>query len=259
MTAKSLLKRFYEDGIIQKQVSGMKRYVYFCPNEKALENYLNIQNDILSIENYIKEFGSDSSDGESSLVSTRSTKTFRNKSLQGFFIKSIDTEITISGEILKNVSEGTALFVYQPDRLKISNEALIVGIENPECFVKFEKLAPLFPKKELIVIMRYLSQNPNKWLQTVPNHYLHFGDFDPAGIKIYISEYRTRLPESRCHYFLPPGIEQLVQQYGLASLYDKQIHLLNNLDIQLYPEVQDLVRILKKHRKGLEQERLLSL
>ncbi len=84
----------------------MKRYVYFCPNEKALENYLNIQNDILSIENYIKEFGSDSSDGESSLVSTRSTKTFRNKSLQGFFIKSIDTEITISGEILKNVSEG---------------------------------------------------------------------------------------------------------------------------------------------------------
>jgi len=257
--SKDLLKRFYEDGILTRQAAGKRRSVYFCPNIVALKNYLKIQKDILSLEDYINAFDSDTSDGESSLVSTKSTKAFRKKSLQGFFIKSLNTEIVLAGESINITPEGIDLFVYQPEKLKISNDALIVGIENPECFVKFEKLAPLFPQKELVVVMRYLSQSPNRWLQTVPNKYLHFGDFDPAGIKIYISEYRTQLSGDRCSFFIPHDIEQLIERYGLDSLYDKQIHLLNNIDIQSYPEVQKLVVILDKYRKGLEQERLLSL
>jgi hypothetical protein len=179
--------------------------------------------------------------------------------LQGFFIRAFHTEIVVSGITIPPVPQGTELFIHQPEKLEISKNALVVGIENPECFLKFEKLAHLFPQKELVIIMRYLSSSPNKWLQTITNSYLHFGDFDPAGLHIYIREYRNQLPASRCSFFIPPNIEKLIDKFGIPTLYDQQIHLLKNIDFQLYPEVERLIYLLSKHRKGLEQERLLAL
>lgn len=259
IASKGLLKQFCEDEIIRIKPAGGRRVIYFCPEPVLLQNYLKAQNDILSLENYVSEFEIDLSDGESSLFASRSTKTFRGKSLQGFFIRAFHTEIVVSGITLQPGPLGIELFVHQPDKLQISHSALIVGIENPECFLKFEKLAHLFPQKELIIIMRYLSSSPNKWLQTIMNNYLHFGDFDPAGLHIYIREYRNQLPTIRCSFFIPPNIEKLIDQFGVPSLYDQQIHLLKNIDFQSYPEVKKLIEILNKHRKGLEQERLLTL
>lgn len=107
--------------------------------------------------------------------------------------------------------------------------------------------------------MRYLSSSPNRWLQTITNNYLHFGDFDPAILNIYIQEYRKQLPVYRCNYFIPPDLDQLIKQYGLTSLYDQQIHLLKNIDFLMYPEINALFDLMQKYRKGLEQERLLTL
>ena len=259
IASKGLLKQFCEDGIIQIKPAGGRRVSYFCPEPILMQNYLKAQNDILSLENYVSEFEVDSSDGESSLFASRSTKTFREKSLQGFFIRAFHTEIVVSGITIQPVPHGIELFVHQPEKLQISHPALVVGIENPECFVKFEKLAHLFPQKELIIIMRYLSSSPNRWLQTITNNYLHFGDFDPAGLHIYVQEYNKQLTANRCNFFIPPNIGQLIKQYGTTSLYDQQIHLLKNIDFQMYPEVKKLIDLLNKYRKGLEQERLLTL
>ncbi|KOH44850.1 DUF7281 domain-containing protein [Sunxiuqinia dokdonensis] len=257
--AKSLLKQFCEDGVLQKQPVGNRRSVYFCANAEVLQNYLRIQNDVLSLEGYINEFENITSDGESSLIASKSTKTFRSGSLQGFFIKEVNSEIRISGKIVQPQPQGIQLFIHQPEDLQISKTALVVGVENPECFLKFEKLAHLFPQKELVVIMRYMSTSPNRWLQTISNNYLHFGDFDPAGLSIYIHEYRKQLPGHRCNYFFPPNIERLIHQYGLTQLYDQQNYLLKNIDPCQYPETEQLVDVLNKYRKGLEQERLLTL
>jgi hypothetical protein len=259
IASKGLLKQFCEDGIIRIKPAGGRRVIYFCPEPVLLQNYLKAQNDILSLENYVSEFEMELSDGESSLFASRSTKTFRGKSLQGFFIRAFHTEIVVSGVTLQPVPHGIELFIHQPEKLQISYTALVVGIENPECFLKFEKLAHLFPQKEIIIIMRYMSSSPNKWLQTISNQYMHFGDFDPAGLNIYIREYRSQLPASRCSFFIPPNIEELIDQFGAPSLYDQQIHLLKNIDFKLYPEVKKLIDLLNKHRKGLEQERLLTL
>ncbi len=164
----------------------------------------------------------------------------------------------ISGKIVLPEPQGIELFVHQPEHLQISKTALVVGIENPECFLKFGKLAQLFPQQELVTVLRYMSNSPNRWLQTISNNYLHFGDFDPAGLNIYIHEYRRHLPTDRCDFFIPPNIEQLISRYGLSDLYDKQAHLLENIDRELYPEIEKLLVILDTHKKGLEQERLLT-
>ncbi len=259
IASKELLKQFCDDGIFQKLPAGARRVNYICSEPMSLHNYLKAQYDIISLENYVSEFETDSSDGERSLFASKSTKTFRGKSLQGFFIRAFHTETVVSGVIISSVPQGTELFIHQPEKLKISKNALVVGIENPECFLKFEKLAHLFPQKELVIIMRYLSNSPNKWLQTITNNYLHFGDFDPAGLHIYIREYRNQLSASRCSFFIPTNIEKLIDQFGIPTLYDQQIHLLKNIDFQLYPEVERLKHLLSKHRKGLEQERLLTL
>jgi hypothetical protein len=257
--SKNQLSQFCDDGIIQKLPMGNKRVSYFCLNPATLQNYLKAQNDILSLENYILEFEGSTSDGESSLNASKSTKTFRAKSLQGFFIKAFETTLNVSGVTIPPTPDGIALFIYQPEKLQISNTALVIGIENPECFLKFEQLAHLFPQKEIIVIMRYMSNSPNRWLQLISNQYMHFGDFDPAGLNIYIREYRKLLPTHRCSYFIPDNIEELIGHYGLASLYDRQIYMFKNVDFQLYPEIKQIFDIMQKYRKGLEQERLLTL
>jgi hypothetical protein len=258
IASKESLHQFCDDGILQKQPAGGRRVNYVCSEQMSLHNYLKAQYDIISLENYISEFETDSSDGESSLFASRSTKTFRGKSLQGFFIRAFHSEIVVSGVTMQPTPQGSELFINQPEKLEISESALVIGIENPECFLKFEKLAHLFHQNELIVVMRYLSNSPNKWLKTIKNSYLHFGDFDPAGLHIYIREYRNHLSASRCSFFIPADIEKLINRYGIPTLYDQQIHLLKNIDFQLYPEIERLMRLLKKHRKGLEQERLLT-
>jgi hypothetical protein len=164
ISAKSLLKQFTEDGIIQKWPGAGRRGIYSCPNPLSLNRYLRVQNDILSLEDYIDHFRETDADGESSLSASKSTKTFRAKSLQGFFIKAFKAKISIANEKIIAPPKGLELFVWRPEQLQISPSALVVGIENPECYLKFDKLIKLFPEKERIVVMRYLSQSPNRWL-----------------------------------------------------------------------------------------------
>lgn len=255
--AKSYLKQFTDDGIIQKLPASARRVAYSCSSPSSLEKYLKVQHGILDLENYIANFESSEADGEISLSASKLTKTFRTKSLQGFFIKAFNTQIKIDNQLVAPTPTGIELFVWRPELIQISPSALIVGIENPECFLKFDRLIQLFPQKEIVIVMRYLSQSSNRWLQSIPNNYLHFGDFDPAGLSIYIREFRNLLPANRCSFFIPSNIETLIREYGVESLYDKQIHLLNEIEICEYPETEKLYKLLKSYQKGLEQERLL--
>ncbi|PTN09286.1 hypothetical protein [Mangrovibacterium marinum] len=257
--AKSFLKPFTDDGIIQKLPVAGRRVTYACSDPQSLRVYLEVQHGILSLENYLASFESASMDGEGSLAASKSTKTFRSQSLQGFFIKAFNSGLKIGNQPVSPAPEGIELFVWRPDLLQVSPEALIVGIENPECFLKFDRLIKLFPQKEIVVVMRYLSHSSNRWLQTIPNNYLHFGDFDPAGLSIYIREFRDLLPAHRCRFFIPPDIEKLICEYGIEALYDQQAHLLDSIDLHLYPEIEQLAQLLSAYRKGLEQERLLSV
>lgn len=257
ITSKPLLKTFLDDGIIVTRAAGGRRHIYLCPNPEPLHNYLLAQYDIVSIESYIRQWDEGESDGQQSLEAVKSTKTLREGGLQGFFIKAFNTKLNLAREPIPALPEGVELFVHQPEKLEVSSSALVVGVENPECFVKFHRLRHLFHQEELVVVMRYMSLSPNRWLGTVSNAYLHFGDFDPSGISIYIHEFRNKLLSERCSFFVPENIEELIKRYGSASLYDKQAFQLQNIKAEDYPEVGVLMRLLHHYGKGLEQERLL--
>ena len=88
-------------------------------------------------------------------------------------------------------TEGTFQFIYDYERFILPADITIVGIENPENFRQISQQQYLFKDIKPLFVCRYpqnQSKDLLKWLQSIPNSYLHFGDFDLAGIGIYLNE-----------------------------------------------------------------------
>ncbi|HHH55360.1 MAG TPA: hypothetical protein ENK91_17010, partial [Bacteroidetes bacterium] len=85
----------------------------------------------------------------------------------------------------------------------------------------------------------------------IPNNYLHYGDFDIAGIGIYLNEYKKHLGD-KARFFIPKDIEETIKN-GSRKRYDKQKI---NFKINEIEEkgLLKLIEIIKKEKKGLDQE-----
>ena len=253
---KRQLDKLVEDRAVVRMVTGHNRSSCKCLNAAMLQNYLRLHFGIRDLDAYIELLGQEQRDGEDSLLATVSTKALRQQGLQGFFIKAFSTDVRVGGVSLGALPDGVEYFVYKPEELDVSASALVVGVENPECFVKAGRLLDLFPQKELFFVLRYHSNSPVQWLETIDNHYLHFGDFDPAGISIYCNEYLSRLGETRCRFFVPSGVEALIKG-GHPELFDRQEHQWPpSAEIQ-QPELLSLIASISRWGRGAEQEQLL--
>lgn len=150
-------------------------------------------------------------------------------------------------------NEGTFTFIYDYDSFAPSKKATIVGVENPENFRHIQKQKKLFENINPLFVSRY-PQNKYliRWLQTIPNNYLHFGDFDFAGINIYWNEYKKLLGE-KAKFFLPEDIEQLLSTKGNRDNYNNQTILFDKNDVK-EDDILNLIGLIEKYKKGLEQE-----
>ncbi|MCF8233040.1 MAG: hypothetical protein K9J27_12735 [Bacteroidales bacterium] len=261
ITDKKALQRFIEDGIIKKVPVGGRRYQYVVDSPDALIHYLAVNYQVHSLERYLDLFDREFVSGEEALQATYSTKTRRSHVMSGFFMESTEpVELRYGSETLKLPAPNDAgIFLFSPQKLDIPRHITIVGVENPEVFRKIRRLSACFTNYQpCLFVLRYMSKGLVSWLQQIPNSYLHFGDFDPAGLALYINEYRANLQESRCRFFVPQDIEESIRNYGNRELYEKQYNATRNLDFQAYPEIAPLASMIKKHRKGLEQEILLQ-
>lgn len=256
-SSKQLLNRFLDDGVLEQIPVGRRRRKIACRSPEALHHYLHQQFGIHSLEEYHELMQLEQRDGADSLRATRSTKTFRTQTLQGFFIKPFGTSVTMNGTALPALPEGVEFFVHDFNALSISESTLVIGIENPECFVKIKTLLHHFPGSEHLFVLRYHSKSPAQWLATISNPYLHFGDFDPAGIAIYHNEYLKPLGETRCRFFVPENIDALIEN-GDPTLYDQQLHLMPEPSSFLQPDLLALIAKIKQHGRGVEQEHLLA-
>lgn len=254
-TSKHLLTALLDDRIINQHITGKNRRKLHCSNPEGLRNHLRLKYGITDLKTYIVLKSQTGCDGEQSLLATTSTKSLRHRSLQGFFIKSFDPTLTLNHRSLQPLPSGAEYFIHDPTHLQLPASITIVGIENPECFIKIDRLRHLFPE-ECIFVMRYLSKSPVDWLKSIPNPYLHFGDFDPAGIAIYHHEFLKPLGEKRCRFFVPNEIGNLLKK-GDPTLYDKQIHQLPFSTHFKQLDLQRLVEEIRRNGKGIEQEQLL--
>lgn len=182
----------------------------------------------------------------------RSIRTFK-----GFLVNCyMPIEATLNNEsIIINPAEGTFNFIYDFEKFVPAQDITIVGIENSENFRYIYKQKYLFKNQKMLFVSRYPQNQCRdliKWLQTIPNNYLHFGDFDFAGIGIYINEFKKHL-HAKANFFIPDNIDNLIKNSGNKKRYDAQKV---NFDIDRIMEenVLKLIACIHKYKKGLDQE-----
>ena len=109
-------------------------------------------------------------------------------------------------------------------------------------------------EKRCLFVSRYPQENLSDlraWLMRIPNRYIHFGDFDLAGVHIYLSEFYAHLGD-RASFFIPSDIEERLAD-GNSSLYDQQYARFKNMEVT-DARLQPLVDMIHRYRKGYEQE-----
>ncbi len=152
--------------------------------------------------------------------------------------------------------EGSFVFVSDWQQFEVPHDVVVVGIENMENFrlVRRQRtlFSTLFPAKQLLFVSRYpQSTDLHSWLQSIPNPYVHFGDFDLAGIHIFLTEFRKHLGE-RASFLIPPDIEVRLLQ-GSAERYKAQYLRFHTLTSSI-PSLQHLITLIHRYRRCYDQE-----
>lgn len=225
-------------------------------DKEALNIYLSNQLQINDLEGYVDALKKDASRSEFVKIAGDSKKS-KERAFKGFLVNSynpIKAELN-SQKIIINPTEGSFIFIYDFDTFKINKEITIVGVENSRNFRHIEEQKYLFQSVNPLFISRY-PQNQNKdfvkWMKSISNNYIHFGDFDISGIGIYLNEYKKHL-SSKAKFLIPKDIDSTIKNNGNRERYDNQKA---NFDKNKIKEKRllALVNIINTEKKGLDQE-----
>lgn len=96
------------------------------------------------------------------------------------------------------------------------------------------------------------STDLRRWLCAIPNRYLHFGDFDLAGINIFLAEFYQYLGKERSSYLIPDDIETRLKS-GSGKRYDEQYRRFKDIKADTL-ELQQLINLIHRERKAYDQE-----
>ena len=244
--------------ILAVHVQGRTRKTLSCPDPTALGHYLHNQFGIGDLAQYVALLADDTPTRGAAVLAAADSKLRTVRTFQGFLVNSLaPLPCTLHGApYTLHPTEGTFTFVYDYAAFLPPPTATLVGIENPENFRHIRQQAHLFAGVEPLFVSRYpASKDLLRWLQSLPNPYLHFGDFDFAGINIYWHEYAQHLG-GRARLLLPADLEARLQAHGNRELYARQ-RLLVDLDVA-DDGVRRLAGMIERFGKGLEQEGYLG-
>ena len=225
-------------------------------NDESLDNFLSNQLQINNLEEYILALENPIATRSDFVKIASDSKKSKERVFKGFLVNSytpIKAKLN-NKEFLINPISGSFVFIYDFESFEVEKDITIVGIENSENFRKIEKQIYLFKNIKPLFISRY-PQNQNKdfikWIKSIPNNYLHFGDFDTAGIGIYLNEYKKHLGE-KAEFFIPIDINKSIKK-GSRERYDKQKMNFKTSEIQ-EGNLSKLIKLIQKEKKGLDQE-----
>jgi len=217
-------------------------------------------------QNYDELRGIDWNNDTISAASTRAelasvsgnSKTITIRSCPGFLVNCYDPIPAKLGDkdIIISPLEGTMMFISDWKEFTISEDVIVVGVENMENFRMIRHQRKLFESKIGNHLLLFASRYPQStdlrsWLQRIPNKYVHFGDFDLAGMHIYESEFYKFIGD-RASFFIPNDIEKHLL-LGSSERYNIQF-----TKFQKYQPTDDrlspLCKLIHKYRRCYDQE-----
>ena len=219
-----LLEELLAEGLLLVNSRGSRKS-YRARDVNALKRYL-IDKD----ENY-RMLEVDVLDSRASMAAeTGNSKLAIIRSYPGFPVNSYESiECRLNGEsFLVNPQKGYFFFVTEWNHFSIPEDVTVIGIENMENFRLIRQQRSFFetylktrrlPTKVLFVSRYPQSVDLRKWLVSIPNHYLHFGDFDLAGIHIFLSEFQRYLGKERSSYLIPDDIKSRLKSGSSIAFY----------------------------------------
>lgn len=255
------VEELLSDGVIVSRSHGSKREI-ITPSPKCLESALaQIDERLGQLDLMQSILRADASRTEQAVESGNS-KLVSARSCPGFPVNSYGPiPCVLKGQEMDiEPPEGTFIFVTDWQSFVIPKDVTVVGLENMENFRHIRRQKALFsssfPDKRLLFVSRYpQSEDLRQWLQTIPNAYVHFGDFDLAGINIFLTEFQKYLGE-RASFLIPEDIDKRLQQ-GSRERYNNQYQKFKNLSTDI-PLLQRLIDSIHKYRRCYDQEGYIS-
>lgn len=254
--SKKLLDELMVEGLLLVTTRGSRKS-YRARDIEALKRYL------IDIDESYRMLDVAAADSRASMAAeTGNSKLMMIRSCPGFPINSYDLiECRLDDKPFPVCPrEGSFLFVTDWKHFTIPHDVTVMGIENMENFRQIRHQRRFFedylhsqglPDKVLFVSRYPQSPDLRHWLSTIHNHYLHFGDFDLAGIHIFLSEFHKHLGD-RSSFLIPDDIELRIAK-GSAVRYDEQYDKFHSLHTDV-TYIQSLIDIINKYHRNYDQE-----
>lgn len=188
------------DGILLSVVNGSRKSFRVYDSE-SFRHYLASQYDIRNLEQTHELLSGKNASRAEQVAMTGDSKFISRRTFSGFLVNTYQPiEAMLNGQpMIILPPEGSYLFIADYWHFIIPDNIVIVGVENAENFRYVERQKYLFKSYDnVLFVSRYpqvQSKDLLKWLQSIPNRYVHFGDLDLAGIAIYQNEFYRHLGE----------------------------------------------------------------
>ena len=247
-----LLDELMAEGLLSVVTHGSRKS-YRARDVEALKRYLIDKDEsyrMLEVCSFVSRASLAAETGNSKLMTVRSCPGFPVNSYEPISCSLCDKDFVV------NPHEGSFVFIDNWRQFSIPQDIVVVGIENMENFRRIRQQKKLFESvlgnMPLLFVSRYpQSTDLRNWLMGIPNRYVHFGDFDLAGIHIFLTEFQKYLGD-RASFLIPSDIEQRLTQ-GSATRYNIQynkFHTLRCTDTKL----QSLIGLIMNYHKCYDQE-----
>jgi hypothetical protein len=255
-----IIEVMISEGLIQRKLQGRTKSMLCVVNVEALATYIQNRLGIPHIPDYITGYGNNELTRSGAIEIASDSKIKSIRTFKGFLVNCYAPVVaTLNNEpLIIHPATGTFTFIYDFENFIPPPNVTLVGVENPENFRHIDKQQRYFAHLHPMFISRYpQGKDLVKWLNKIPNPYLHFGDFDLEGVKIYLNEYKKHLGD-RAAFFVPGNLEKLLQSYGNAELYDKQYSHRADPNVVTEENIRQLLSVIHANKKVLEQEILIT-
>lgn len=256
---KSIAEPLVREGVLSVEYHRSRRLLH-TPNAEvllvALSRYNESLKDLDVAERMLTEDGSRAAQA----AQTGNSKTRSERSCPGFLVNSYErVECSLNGlPFVVEPPEGSAVYVSDWESFVPPEDTLIVGVENMENFLSIRRQKHLFRQfmkpneKSILFAARYaFSSDLGNWLRGIGNRYLHFGDFDLAGIDIYLNQFKPYVGD-RGSFLIPSDIEQRLRN-GSRQRYDDQYEKYAALTTS-DPTLNYLISLIHRYRRSYDQE-----
>ena len=260
LPASSLKGAWFEqmqnDGILLATAHGSRKS-FRASDGMTLRQYVASQFDIHDLEQTRCAFFDEDVSRASLVAATGDSKFLSRRTFKGFLVNSYQpvTAILNGQEIIIHPTDGSFMFVADYQHFTIPRDVVVVGVENAENFRYIALQKYLFARYGRVLFVSRYPQDQNKdlikWLRSIPNQYVHFGDLDLAGIAIYEHEYYRHLG-TQSSFFIPDDYDQRISN-GNKDRYNDQLPQYGKMKVE-DKRVQSLLDCIHQYHKGYDQE-----